>query len=269
MKGKAHYCTYSKMTNDEILIKKRFIELAQKAYNSSRFTFTDFLGLSEIDLFYSIERDICHIKYKVFGGTDGCQRIMIRFGDEEELGYSEPFPITCVKIAPTAKKFSDSLTHRDILGAVMNLGIKRCSVGDIIIDDNIAYLFCSDKLSQYICDNLFRVKHTTVFCNITDSIPSSYTETLIEQSINVPSLRIDAVISKLYKFSRSMSIELFQSKKIFVNGRNCENNSYFLKENDIITVRGKGRFTFNGINSTTRKGNLNISVSISGLYNSK
>lgn len=250
------------MTNDEALIKKRFIELAQKAYNGCRFTFTDFLGLSEIDLFYAVEHEISYVKYKAFGGTEGCERVMIRFGDEEQCGYSEDFPISCVKIAPVAKKFSDVLTHRDILGAVMNLGIKRCSVGDIIIDDNTAHLFCSDKLAQYICDNLFRVKHTSVSCNITDDIPNCYTENISEVSVNVPSLRIDAVIAKLYKLSRSTSIELFRGKKIFVNGRCCENNSYFLKETDIITVRGKGRFTFNRINSSTRKGNLNISVSI-------
>ncbi|MGN0518946.1 MAG: YlmH/Sll1252 family protein [Acutalibacteraceae bacterium] len=248
------------MISEDKLIQKRFSELAKKAYTGNHFTFTDFLGLSEIDLFYRCEREFNHVKYEMFGGTEGCSRLMVRFGDAEELGYSESYPIDCVKIAPLLMKFSDSLTHRDILGAVMGLGIKRSAVGDIILKDNVAYMFVVDRLSQYVCDNLFKVKHTSVSCEVTQDIPDFYESSLTEASLLVPSLRIDAVIAKLYNLSRNSSIELFREKKIFVNGRSCENNSYFLKENDIITVRGRGRFTFIKENFTTRKGNVNISV---------
>ncbi len=248
------------MISDEELTKKRFIELADKAYKSSRFTFTDFLGLSEISLFYSIEREIYPAHYEMFGGTQGCERVIIRFGSEEDIGYSEPFPIVCLRIKPLAMKFSDDLTHRDILGSVMSMGIKRSCVGDIILKENIAYLFCLKSMGEYICENLFRVKHTSVSCEITTEIPDFYKTDFEERTTTVPSARIDAVISKVYNLSRSDSIELFREKKVFVNGRCSENNSYFLKADDVVTVRGRGRFIFKGENFKTRKGNFNITV---------
>ena len=83
-----------------------------------------------------------------------------------------------------------------------------------------------------------------------------------EKIILASSERIDGVIAKIYNFSRSQSIELFRGKKIYVNSRLCENNSYQLKPGDVISVRGFGKFVYNGVSYQTKKGKFSVNVGI-------
>ena len=122
------------MSNDELLLKKRLTELAEKSYSQGTYTFSNFLGLAEQDVLSRIERDIRHVPKALYGGAEGCQRVMVRFGDEDLCGYDLPFPIVCLKAAPTAPKYADKLTHRDILGALMNLGITREQYRRLTVD---------------------------------------------------------------------------------------------------------------------------------------
>ena len=123
------------MKNEEDqILRKHFTDLAQKADQSHIATFTGFLSLPEQSVFYSM--DFSYVPHCVFGGQEGCERAVIRFGEEWE------FPICCIKMAPLMNKFADALTHRDFLGALMNLGIERSTLGDIYIEDKTGYLFC-------------------------------------------------------------------------------------------------------------------------------
>ena len=120
---------------DNTLIN-RINELAEKSYSENRFVFTDFLDMSQLSTYYSLERDLSYVGTSVSGGTDGCERCMVRFGSPDSLGYEEAFPIVLLHISPVQKKFSDALTHRDFLGSVIGLGIERAKLGDIIVRDN-------------------------------------------------------------------------------------------------------------------------------------
>ena len=93
--------------SDELILKKRLTELAEKAYGQGTYTFSTFLGLAEQDVLMRLERDIRHVPKTLFGGAEGCQRVMVRFGDEDLCGYDLPFPIVCLKAAPTAPKYAD------------------------------------------------------------------------------------------------------------------------------------------------------------------
>ena len=86
----------------------------------------------------------------------------------------------------------------------------------------------------------------------------------IPMEVTVVSARIDAVISKVYNLSRTQSVELFRTGKIFLNGRICENNSCYLKGNDAVTVRGFGKFIYQGTERETRKGKLSVGILIFG-----
>lgn len=250
------------MDEDEILFKKRLTELADRAYTDSRYLFTGFLSLAELNIYYQMERELSYVPVTVFGGTADCERVMLRFGDEELCGYDKPFPIACVEIAPLAEKFSEALNHRDYLGALMNLGIERATLGDIVIDGKHAFLFCTEKMSSYITAELDKVRHTNVRCEIAKEIPKSTVTKLERRTVQVSAVRADSIIAKLYNMPRSESVELFRAKKVFVNGRLNENNSGHLKAGDIVTVRGFGRFAFAGVSGETRKGKLNAEADL-------
>ena len=245
--------------DEESILKKRFAELADRAYQSSRYFYTPFLSMTEISLLHSMDGQIGRNRYRLYGGTKDCERCVAQFGDPEEIGYAEAFPICCIKITPRMQKYADQLTHRDVLGSVMALGIERDSIGDILLHENCGYLFCLERMKDYVMEHLTQVKHTPVQCALTTEIPDCLQEGQTLQ-LQVHTARIDALVCKLYRLSRNAGLELFREKKIFVNGRQCENNSAALKENDVISVRGYGRFRYEGIVKTTRKGNLAVQV---------
>ena len=250
------------MDAEETLFKKRLTELANKAYTNSQYLFTGFLSMSELDIYYQIEREISYVPVTMFGGTKDCERVMLRFGSEELCGYEEPFPITCIEIAPMLEKFGELLSHRDYLGALMNLGIERSTLGDIIIVEKTAYLFCTEKMAPYILDNLDQVRHTHVRFKIAEHVPDSTITKIERKSCLVSSERADSVIAKLYNMSRSQGVELFRAKKVFINGRLNENNSGMLKSGDRVSVRGYGKFIYQGTAYETKKGKLSVEVDV-------
>lgn len=250
------------MNQEDALFTKRLQELADKSYQNSQYLFTGFLGLSELDLYYKIQREISYVPVTAFGGTSDCERVMLRFGSEELCGYEEPFPIICLEIKPLVEKFGELLNHRDYLGALMNLGIERSTLGDIIIIEKTAYLFATEKMAQYIMENLDQVRHTHVSCKVAEHVPETTIVNLERKSLLVSSERIDLVIAKLCNFSRSQSIALFQAKKVFVNGRCYENNSATLKPDDRVSVRGYGKFIYRGMQYETKKGKLSVDVDV-------
>ena len=244
------------------LLKKRFIELANKSYNAGIYLFTDFLGLAEQSLFSEAKALFRGVPYTAFGGVSGAERVMIRFGDEESFGYTEPFPIVCIKAEPLSQKFADKLTHRDFLGALLNLGLERSTLGDIPIVDNVGYIFAKQGMEEFIMSELKRIKHTDVKLSIAESIPDGELYRTERKRIQANGERIDAVVAKVFSISRDDSLSLFQKRLVFVDGRLCENNSYIPKRNEIISVRGHGRFIYLGYETTSKKGKLNIEVDI-------
>lgn len=250
------------MTEDLELLRKRLVELAKKSYNSGIFVFTDFLGLAEQSVFSEIKREVSGIPYATFGGAEGAERIMIRFGSEEELGYELPFPISTLKIAPQSPKFADKLCHRDFLGALLNLGIERSTLGDIVIIDNVGYLFAKEDMAEYVSRELVRVKHTDVAVSIVDTLPEGVLYKTEPRTVQASGERLDSVIAKVFCLSREEAQSLFKKRLVFVCGKCVESTSYIPKVGEVISVRGKGRMIYRGYSSLSRKGKLNINVDL-------
>ncbi len=245
-------------------MKKRYRELAERCRTRNQYTITGFLGLAELSEWYETETGLAYVPYELFGGYDGAERVRLRFGSEDMLGYAEPWPISVLHIRPLSEKFSDDLTHRDVLGAMMNLGIERSVLGDIVMDGNNAWALCDSTIVEYIADSLVTIKHTNVSCSVTETLPEVAVPEPEEFSVGVASERIDGMIAAIYKLSRNEAAELFRRKLIFRNGRLCENTSAIVKQGDCVTVRGYGRFTYEGISGQSRKGRLYAQVRIVG-----
>ena len=255
-----------KPMESEELMKKRFRELAQKSWQNNQFTFTGFLSLADMACFYEMEKELSYIPHAVWGGSGLCERVMLRFGSEDEFGYVEEFPITCIQARPAAEKFADTLTHRDFLGALMNLGIERSTLGDIFLADNAGYIFCLDSMADFIMENLSKVKHTLVLCSRAEAVPELTDRDRQEITIQISSERVDGVVAKVYRLSRGDALDCFRQKKVFVNGRQCENNSYQLKKDDVVNVRGYGKFEYSGGQGLSRKGKINAAIMVYGKY---
>ena len=193
----------------DVFLLNRLRELADRSFNGNRYTYTNFLTEADVSEFFKIKRNLDFAKPMLFGGNDYCERKLIRFGNPEEFGYEEPLPISALVISPLNEKFSDDLTHRDFLGALMNLGIEREMLGDIFINSNRGILYCVESMAEYIIENLTRVKHTTVMVKpFTEefSLPEGTTE---DVRVQISSERLDAILARVYKLSRDASRRLF------------------------------------------------------------
>lgn len=245
-------------------LKNRLLELAEKSYSRGIYTFTPFLSLSEQQVFHAVSKEVAYAGYGMEGGSPACDRKIIRFGSVENMGYEEAYPIVCLEMRPVAPRFADALTHRDFLGAIMNLGIDRSTIGDIFVQEQGGVLFCHENIAPYLMENLNKVKHTNIHCNILDDITGLKASEPKEILLTVSSIRIDGIVAKLYNISRSQSLELFKSGRVFVNGIVTENGSYQMKKDDAVTVRGYGKFIYYDSLGETRKGRERIAVGIFG-----
>ena len=247
------------MTDEENLLKKRFLELADRSFAKNIYTFTEFLSPAEQNL---LRFTVKGVPYHFEGGFENAEKALCVFGSEELCGYIESAPITFIKIEPCSMKFSGELAHRDFLGSIMSLGIRRSTLGDIIVKNNIAFAPCLDNIADYICENLVEIKHTNVRCSKIDFIPDDMIPQPIENEFVVASERLDSVISAIYKLSRSESKGLCEHEKVFVGGIPVLNASYTPKDGDIITVRGHGKIVYCGIKLETKKGRLRCKAKI-------
>ena len=250
------------MSDELDLLKRRFVELARRSDHSGIFTFTDFLGLAEQAAFAEVSREIFGIAYTRFGGAEGAERVMIRFGSEDDLGYSQPYPISLIKCAPLSQKYAERLTHRDFLGAIMNLGIERDTLGDIVIMDNVGYIFVLEDMASYIADSLTKVRRTDVKSEVTETLPEGELYRTERRNIQANGERLDALVAKVFSLSREEAQSLFKKRLVFADGRQIDSTSYIPRGNEKISVRGHGRFIYVGPQSLTRKGKINIAVDV-------
>ena len=246
------------MEKDDFFLK-RIRELANLSYQRDIVTFSDFLNLNEQNMVSSLKRQFPQIVMEIFGGYENAERQMVAF-HPDALAFTWEYPIDCLKIEPKAIKFSESLTHRDYLGALLNLGIERSVIGDIVVQEKAAWFFCQNKMTDFFLDNLCRVRHTNILITKVD-YPDKLPCTKLE-AINgtCASVRLDSLISLAFKASRSSMVSYIEGGQVFVNGKLITSNGYEPKEGDIISVRGKGRFIFDGMSHQTKKGRCGVRI---------
>ena len=236
------------------MMENRFFELSDKCYRKWLDTSTNFLNLNEQSIFLKLIKKF-PTDYIFTGGIENSERKIVIFTRIPEYVKISDF-ISYIKVSPKDYKFGEVLSHRNYMGAVLNLGINYDTIGDIITDGKVAYIVALKKISDYIVENLKMVNKTVVNAEIVDSLPPHIKIKLKEYMISSNSDRADIIISKIYSISRKGTNEIFIKKDVYVNDKLCLNNSYKLKNGDIVSVRGYGRFIFVEEVSQTKSGNF-------------
>lgn len=237
----------------EQLLRSRLEELAGTAYQRDIVTFSDFLDLQEQHIVHSINWRAHGVSVKLSGGYEPAERQMAAFLPEA-LCFEWSYPFVCIRIEAQAMKFAEDLSHRDFLGAILNLGLERNRLGDLIVGDGYACLFCEERIADFLCRELCRVRRTEVSAHICSDIAEFPAPKRLEITGSVASVRLDSVIALALGGSRSSVVPLIEGGKVFVNGCLVVSNGHVLRENDIVSVRGKGKFQFGHVTHQTKKG---------------
>ncbi len=198
------------------------------------------------------------LKFFTFGGFEDAERQMFfalpDYADQSAVWeFIEVLEITGRDIA--------ELNHRDFLGSLLGLGIKREKLGDILCFEDRCIVFAASDIADYIISNLDKVGK----CGI--SIKTLEPETLTipkrkfeEIRTTVASLRLDSVVGAALKTSRSNAVEVIRSKRVAVNWLETEDTALKMKGGDVFSVRGKGRFRLSQDINETRKGRLGVCI---------
>ena len=153
------------------------------------------------------------------------------------------------------------ISHRNILGTILSLGIKREVVGDIVIKDFCAYFACCKEIGKYIEENFKVINHNPISISKT-SCEVEVSEVVNLKDLVVASLRCDVLISGVYNLSRNVCDELFEQKIVNQNNKIVNKSFQIINQCDIISVRGYGRFKILSIKPSLKKNKFHVQVNI-------
>ena len=151
------------------------------------------------------------------------------------------------------------LSHRDVLGSLMGLGISRERFGDIIMQDDGAVILADTPLLQYLKQNFTKIAMVAVSVEempLSDIAPRQ--EKVKEIKTTVASLRLDAIASSGFGISRTKAAEAIKGERVQVNWQPAKGPSQDVQEGDVISLRGKGRMELTQITGTSRKGRIGV-----------
>jgi RNA-binding protein YlmH len=195
------------------------------------------------------------------GGFDGAERVRAVFVNPDWGEFERADLFTALKIEYRPQ---DALGHRDVLGALMALGIERNTIGDIVGGEHTATLVCIPEMSGYIIDNLTKAGRVGVSISEIglDELPVRQEEMDIKTD-TVASLRLDAVLCAAFGLSRTKASELIAAGRVNLDHTLCQQPAKELNEGALLSVRGMGRAKLLEVGGMSRKGRIFVKI---GLY---
>lgn len=194
------------------------------------------------------------LKVDTSGVFEECERRVISFNNL----YEVPYPI--VMLVVESNSSFNELTHRDYLGAILSLGMEREKIGDIVINNNKAYVPVIEDIWSYIYNNLTKIGKTPVTVKIIEDNSEVPVVRFQEDVVIVTSLRIDNFVGKLAKISRGKAIELIDTGKVLVNYSKVKSKSQDISKDTRITIRGIGKFIVGDIVGETKSGKQRVII---------
>ena len=235
----------------------RIIDKANGCLKNYDIKYSDFLNPFEVENAKAILNSNDNLKYTIDGGYEESERKIV---------FIYPFYMEYEDISGTLRfiqiegnfKFK-SISHKDYLGSLLSLGIKREKIGDIIIHENFCQVIVTFDICDFILMNLEKVARNNVKLKEISRREVLYNPpNYKEVNFTVSSSRIDCIISGMYNISRQESAKLINNEKVQVNYEKITSCSKEIKSETLISVRGKGRSQITNIGDLTKKGKIKV-----------
>ena len=243
--------------NDEERYLMRHIEdLADAAFSRGIVRYSAFLSDREQDLARAaLGRAGVRDGWRFDGGWPEAERRVLCL--EPEYSYGE-CPVRCVQLQCRALPGAALPAHKDYLGSLMGLELRREALGDIVLppeEPGTAYLFALEPAAALICQELRSVGRTEVTAQqlALDEVPEFAQAERRLQTATVSSLRLDAVLAAMLRCSRGMAAELVAAGRVEINHLPVSSAHAPVYESDVFTVRGKGRFRLTALPGKSKK----------------
>lgn len=253
-----------KKQDDKILLAQ-ILDKIEFSKQREKIEYTDFLDMYQVALVKNFMKKIDFENYILFGGFENAERKVLILYPEKyninmiEKNYSKIMKVIRINLNEEEKGM---YSHRNYLGGIIKLGMKREKVGDILVSDDGADILVKNETSEVLKQNLgtlTRFENAKIEIVELDNLREQEIK-VEEMKIIVPSLRLDNFVSDLAKTSRSKAVQIIDSERVFINGQNETKASKQVKLGDVITIRGKGRFVVKEFSGTTRSGRIVVTV---------
>lgn len=187
-------------------------------------------------------------RYSFYGGEHLAQRVFLCCYPE---WMDKPsFPIKALTFTYRAV---DNLRHRDFLGALMSLGLKRETIGDILIEQGRGVVFLGEEIEDFVFRNLTKIGRIGVTATKGYTLPLPESDVLTEKTAIISSLRLDCVVSALANLSRNTANEYIENGLVSINSVISQKATKTVSDSDIITIRHKGKFQILSTDKKTKK----------------
>ena len=237
----------------------KLVDLAEQVLRSQKFRLSGFLDPFGQEIAETVAANYPELKVDFEGGYQGAERARAVFVHGDFPGTPGGFELDCVE-ARWNGQFA-RLSHRDVLGALMSLGIERDRFGDLLVASDTVKIVCDSKLADYLLQELRQIGPVGVECaraELSSIAPKE--ERCKEISATVASLRVDAIAAAGFGFSRSRAASDIAADKLKLNWQPVKNASQTVKEGDMLSMRGRGRLEVAEIRGTTKKGRTALTL---------
>ncbi len=199
--------------------------------------------------------------YRIFGGAEGAERCVVCFLPEwadESLLTSDDGPIAAIRSAFRSER---ELTHRDILGSLMGLGLQREAVGDIYLQDGCCYILLLREIAPFVVHNMTSAGRVSLRPELIplSMLPAREVKFEIRRD-SVMSMRLDGVVAAAFNLSRSSADELIKAGRVSLDHTECLKGDKTVHSGSIISVRGMGKVQIEETGTTSRRGRMGIEV---------
>lgn len=216
--------------------------------------FLGFLDLHEQAVAQQYLRRICtEYTFAFYGGYADAERSFLSVSPSYYTAGEDDYPFDCVAFSYRSQK---KITHRDVLGTLMSLGITRDSVGDILCGDGLSVVFIRREVVRFVCEQIDRIggEGVKIHNPFEGDLPISNEYEEIRTTIASP--RLDGVIKALLSCSREQAAEHISRGMVSLNHYLVEATSKTIRGGDTLSIRGYGRYTIDQIGPETKKGRL-------------
>ena len=246
-----------RVDGDERLLLSRVLDRQRQAQHHGAPIATDFLSPREQALTLELLRlsGTPEDTYLFTGGVENAERRVLCFLPDWMERDALPLELLPVRALRAAWRDGETLSHRDILGGLMGLGIVRAKTGDIYVGSNSADVLVLDSVREFLLQNWESAGRVRL--RVSELAPDAVTvppRPVQELRDTVSSVRLDAVISAGFRMPRGKAVELVNAGRVQVNWLDCAKPDRILKPGDCVTARGFGRFILSRVGEPTRKG---------------
>lgn len=243
---------------DQRLLVNKILDIVEYCKKNFTYKATSFLDPMQQKIAEDLLDCESDIEYQLEGGIENSERkLCIIYHEDIDLEQLEAM-YEILEISWYSKG-SKKPTHRDFLGSLMGSGIKRETIGDILLQDEMAYVVCTKEISDYILYNIDKVGSVPVKLKIAENINVTEENEKV-LNVTVASLRLDSIISAGFRISRTKAAELIKSGKVRINWEEKELTSKTIKQGDVISIRGKGRIVLDEVTGNTKKDRTKITI---------